>query len=121
MLWRIKFVAGLLLMAVLAMPAAAFSAYWSVADPCPCCHARMQSADLRLQEAPASMPCCEISSPKPVPVAVAMPPASVAIAPPLSAGAVVVHLPNVLQAEAPPSPGLAPSASAQAVLCVFLV
>lgn len=124
-----KFVAFLLLLGLLAGPAAALSHCWtatsSSSDHCvPHCPMMAQTGKLAstvFQALPPVTTCCRISPSKPVPVSqlVALANGSGIAAPTVQVAAPLAVFPVVVRAsDAAPPPLIAPS---QAALCTFLI
>jgi hypothetical protein len=134
MLWviivgvRCKFVAIVLLLGLLSIPAAALSSCWAAAnsspDGCPLGCPMMggtQNESASVQAQPAQSNCCEISSGKPAPVSQGMTPSSPTQVTP---SAVRIGSAPVAAAVSPvrwesPTPPLA--SAGQSVLCTFLI
>jgi hypothetical protein len=125
---RSKFVAILLLVGLLAAPAAALSACWRTGDGgqhdcpsgCPMMAKMMQVPADSIQARPENPNCCQISSGKPAPASpLVVPNGSVRVTPPaVRVVPITVTTAVVRQSETATPPLTAPS---QPVLCTFLI
>jgi hypothetical protein len=120
-----KFAVVVLVLAVLAMPAAALVSCWAppmMSAGCPLCPAMTHNPGTAVQEAPAGASCCDISSGKPAPASVLQAPTTTSLLAPAPSAVVAVSVAAPARVDHPTDQGSAsPPASPQAVLCTFLI
>ena len=127
--WQLKLVALLLAFTTLVMPASALSFCWMhmPADEKCVPHCPMmagQDSSASMAQAPASLPCCQISAAQPTPATMPKVPTStfLAVASQLMAAS-QLDVPTDAPTPSPPRDLIAESSShgLQAVLCTFLI
>lgn len=120
-----KFVCALLVLAVLAMPAAALVSCWApplMSAGCPLCLAMAHNPGTAVQEAPGGTSCCDLSNGKPAPASVLQAPTTTTLVAPAVSAVVAVSVAAPARVDHPTDQRSAsPPVSPQAVLCTFLI